>query len=191
VQKLNSGKQIFLLGHSMGAAVALTYTINYQSELAGLIVSGTPVKPYPHVPWLAVLALMPLAWLGPKRGFKKLDSATISRDKKVVQAYDSDPLVFRGKLTTRLTIELLLTAHRLESQLPKIKIPTLILHGAEDRISDPEGAKIVYSRIASAKKDLKVYETLYHEILNEPERLQVMKDIEIWINRQILENTKS
>jgi acylglycerol lipase len=184
VQKLNSGKKIFLLGHSMGAAVALSYAINNQHGLAGLIVSGIPIKPFPHVPWAVVVGIMPLAWLGPKRGFRQLDSSSISRDPKVVLAYDNDPLVFRGKLTTRLTIELLRTAHRLPGQVRQIEIPTLIIHGGMDKISDPEGAKIVYNRIGSAKKELKIYDNLYHEVLNEPERVQVMKDIEIWINRQ-------
>jgi alpha-beta hydrolase superfamily lysophospholipase len=40
---------------------------------------------------------------------------------------------------------------------------------------------MVHDRASSEDKQLELYEGLYHEILNEPERDQVMDDITSWI----------
>ncbi len=38
----NPGLQRFLLGHSMGGAIALSYALDHQDELSGLILSARP-----------------------------------------------------------------------------------------------------------------------------------------------------
>ena len=38
------GKQIFLLGHSMGGEISCLYSIKYQSEISGLILCGAVIK---------------------------------------------------------------------------------------------------------------------------------------------------
>src|SRR5215213_9157051 len=40
VKSENPGLDIFLVGHSMGAAISTAYTAKYQDELAGLVLSG-------------------------------------------------------------------------------------------------------------------------------------------------------
>ena len=49
-------------------------------------------------------------------------------------------------------------------------------------IHDPAVGAVL---IASPDKTLKVYDGLYHEILNEPERDTVLADIRAWIDRHV------
>ena len=44
VSEENKNMKIFLVGHSMGGTIAIAYAIEHQSELNGLIVSGTTFK---------------------------------------------------------------------------------------------------------------------------------------------------
>jgi len=52
--------------------------------------------------------------------------------------------------------------------------------GSADRLVDPAGAQMLYDKTSSIDKTLKIYEGLYHEVFNEPERDRVLKDVENW-----------
>lgn len=49
----------------------------------------------------------------------------------------------------------------------------------------PDSLKQFYERIASTDKTLKIYDGLYHEILNEPEKDTVLKDISSWMKKHL------
>jgi acylglycerol lipase len=185
VQGLQPAKKLFLFGHSMGAIVSLACAVESGAAISGLIVSGSALRIRPQLPIAVRGAFLSLAALLPRLPFSKLDSSTISKDKRVVESYDRDPLVFRGKLTARLAIELVWEMWRVEKLLPLITTPILIVHGGADRLSLPEGARLVFDRVASKDKELKIYAGLYHEILNEPENQTVMQDIFEWIGRHL------
>ena len=121
----------------------------------------------------------------PKMGISVLDASAISQDKAVVDAYVNDPLVYRGKIRARFGAEVLNTMQKLPCQMPKINLPILIMHGTADRLSDPEGSQMLYDRVNSRDKTLKLYEGFYHEIFNEPGREQVFADMEDWLATHI------
>ena len=67
----------------------------------------------------------------------------------------------------------------------KIKLPIKIFQGMGDVIVDPNGAQMLYNAIKSDDKQIKHYDTLFHEILNEPEKKVVLKDIEDWLEAHV------
>jgi len=186
VNKFHPGLKVFLMGHSIGATVAVTYSVQYPDAVAGLILSGAVLKPGESItPLMKIMALV-LSVLFPRMGVSPLDSSTISRDKAVAIAYDNDPLVYRGKIPARMGAEALnIMEQYLPPRLGEIKLPLLILHGGEDRLSNKEGSIFLYKGAASTDKILKIYEGLYHEIYNEPERAQVFADVETWLARHL------
>jgi len=177
--------KIFVIGHSMGGTIAIAYAIHHQHELDGLLLSGATLKTGPTVsPALIAMAGI-LSLLLPKIGTTSLDASAISQDKTVVDAYVSDPLVCRGKIPARLGAELIKTMHELPSQMPDIDLPILIMHGTADRLSDPKGSQMLFERVGSKDKTLKLYDGFYHEIFNEPKRERVFKDAETWLATHI------
>ena len=185
VRKDNKSTKVFLFGHSLGATIAVAYAIEHQKELNGLIVSGASLVPSTTVsPALLAMAGVVSA-LAPKMGVTLLDASTISRDQSVVDAYVNDPLVFRGKIPARTGAELARMWKQLPEQMPKIKLPILIMHGFADRLSDPRGSKLLFERVGSKDKALKIYDDCYHEICNEPDREQVFVDMETWLKKHI------
>jgi len=185
VRKENNTAKIFLFGHSLGATIATAYAVEYQDELAGLITSGASLVPSQSVsPVLLSLAGV-IAAIAPKMGVTVLDASTISHDQSVVDAYVNDPLVFRGKIPARTGAELARMWKQLPEQMPRIKLPILIMHGQADRLSDPRGSKLLFERVGSKDKTLKIYDNCYHEICNEPEHEQVLADMENWIKKHI------
>jgi alpha-beta hydrolase superfamily lysophospholipase len=61
----------------------------------------------------------------------------------------------------------------------------LLLHGGDDALASPEGSRFLNEHAGSADKTLKIYPGLYHEIFNEPERLQVFADMEDWLSELV------
>jgi lysophospholipase len=97
----------------------------------------------------------------------------------------NDPLVYRGKIRARFGGEMVKIQQELPRRMPEIKLPILIMHGTADRLCDPEGSQMLYERVSSKDKTLKLYEGFYHEIFNEPGREQVFADMEAWLATHI------
>ena len=185
VRKEHRDAKIFLVGHSMGPTIAVPYAVEHQQELAGMITSGASLVASPTVsPALLAIAGI-ISALAPKMGVSVLDASTISRDKAVVDAYVNDPLVFRGKIPARTGAELAKMWKTLPEEMSKIKLPVLIMHGSADQLCDPAGSKLLYERVGSKDKTLKLYKGFYHEIFNEPEHKQVMADVETWLKKHL------
>ena len=185
VHKEHKDAKIFLVGHSLGGTLAVPYAVEHQQELAGVITSGASLVASSTVsPALIAIAGVVSALL-PKMGVTVLDASTISRDKAVVDAYVNDPLVYRGKVPARTGAELARMWKQLPERMSKIKLPVLIMHGSADQLSDPAGSKLLYERVGSKDKTLKLYDGFYHEIFNEPEHKKVMADVEAWLTKHI------
>ncbi|MFC2060372.1 alpha/beta hydrolase [Chloroflexota bacterium] len=177
----HSPAQIFLIGHSMGGTIAIAYAVHHQHELAGLMLSGASLKIGSTIsPTLIAMAGI-LSLLLPKIGTTIIDASAISQDKAVVDNYVNDPLVYRGKIRARLGAELIKTMQQLPSEMPEIDLPILIMHGTADRLSDPSGSQILFERVGSKDKTLKLYQGFYHEIFSEPKAGQVFTDIDSWL----------
>ena len=179
------GAPIFLVGHSLGGLISAAYLLDQPDEPAGAILSAPSVKMPGSVSRLTLLAGKVLSALFPKMGLVRLEADGVSRDPAVVRAYRSDPLVFTGKITARLGTELLQAMDRVLAEAPKIRTPLLILQGAADKLVDPQGAQVLFDRVGSTDKAIKVYEGLYHEVFNEPEHDRVLGDVEKWLAGQL------
>jgi acylglycerol lipase len=180
-----AGRKMFTLGHSMGAALAIVLIVRHQDQLAGMVTSGTPLSPGPAVPSLLVRLTNIVAAVAPKLPVMALDATTVSRDPAVQQAYDSDPLNYRGKIRARLGAELFRLFLAAREALPRVTIPVLALQGSEDRLVDPGDLAVLYANIGSTDKTQHLYQGLYHEVFNEPEKEQVLGEVADWLVRHL------
>jgi alpha-beta hydrolase superfamily lysophospholipase len=174
------GLPLILLGHSMGGLIALSYTLRYQSELSGLVLSA-PLAVLEANP-VARVAVRGLSAVAPRLPIYKIEGTTVSRDPEVVSAYDSDPLNHRGMLPARTVGEIAATVAINAPRLPELRLPILIVYGSGDRLVDNAGSKLVDERSGSDDSTLIAYDGLYHEVLNEPERDRVIADVAGWID---------
>jgi len=184
VKGRHPGTPTFLLGHSMGGAIAFAYALRYQAELAGLVLSA-PAVVIEGVSPVTIFAGKVLSRVVPNAGVLQLDGTAVSRDPEVVKRYDSDPLNYRGKVVARTGAELVALADAAAARLPELKLPLLVMQGTADRLVPVKAAQLVYDRAGSADKTIKTWDGLYHEILNEPEQQQVLAEMTSWIEARI------
>ncbi|MEN6494832.1 MAG: lysophospholipase [Thermoguttaceae bacterium] len=178
------GKPIFLFGHSMGGLIALQFALRRQAELRGLIVSGAVVRLGARVfPWLRRLAVV-AGWLLPRVRLVRMGGGMVSRDPAVVVDFRRDPLVFHDRFPLRTGAEIIRAGRQIEARLEEFRLPLLILHGTGDVVTDPEGSRQLYARADSPDKTLKLYKGLYHDLLHEPEREQVIAELVAWLSQR-------
>jgi acylglycerol lipase len=175
------GRPVFLLGHSMGAAIAIACAVRHQDALEGLLLSGALADPDAASPVTRALSRV-LSKLTPGLGVYQLDASRISRDPEVVRAYEQDPLVHRGKLPARTVAELTGAVARFPEEVPTLRLPLLVMHGGSDSLTAPAGSRMVHERASSSDKTLEVYDGLWHEILNEPEKERVISEMIEWLD---------
>ncbi len=185
VKSWQPGKPLFLLGHSMGGLIATEYLIDHSKELTGAVISAPLIKVPDNIGKFTIISGKILSMVAPKLGITALDPTAISRDPEVVEDYINDPFVFLGKTSARLSNELFKAIMRVNEEVDKIEIPFIVLQGSEDLLVNPNGSRMLYEGANSQDKTLKVYEGLYHEIFNEPERGRVLEDIANWLNARL------
>jgi acylglycerol lipase len=171
----------FLLGHSMGGCLALAYATRHEKTLRGLLLSA-PVAVLETASPVQRVAGHVLSAIAPRLGVFEIDSSTVSRDPEVVRDYDADPLNHHGKLPARTVHVLAGEVARFTSSVPQLTLPLLVLVGTADKLVPPAGSRLVHDLAASEDKTIKLYDGLYHEILNEPEREQVVADLTGWLD---------
>jgi acylglycerol lipase len=175
-------RALFLLGHSLGGAIALRYVLEYQPDIQGLILSapflGSRAEDVP-APVVAFVKL--LSQFLPKLPSIRVDASQISSDPAIVQAYRTDPLVTTTKMPLRTLAEIFGNIHQINQRQQEIALPILILHGTADGLAHVSHSERLYAGISSVDRTLKLYPGLYHEIFNEPDRARVFADLDEWL----------
>ena len=174
---------VIVLGHSVGGLIASTYTYEHQEDVAGLICESWAYDV--GLPHLVQLAFEGVGAIAPHLPFFSLKNEIFSRDPKVVDEMNSDPLIAHEKQPAETLSEVLKAAARIGENMPKIKVPVFIIHGTDDKATRWQGSQYFYDNVGSTDKTLKLYEGGYHDLLNDIEKETVMADILAWVNERV------
>ena len=176
---------VFFLGHSMGGLIATLYVLRRQPDIRGLILSAPALKAGDDISTVVIIIARVLGRLFPKLPLQQIDNRTISRDPKVLQDYDADPLNYRGGIRAGVGAAMLNAFDEVEQMREYLNQPLLIMQGANDKLVNPDGGQSLYQAAKSEDKSYRLYDGLYHEIFNEPEQDLVLKELAEWLEARI------
>lgn len=176
---------LFLFGHSMGGAVAALLAMERPVRLRGLILSSPAIEINPDLaPVLRKMARV-LGWLMPWLPTVRSPQGLISRDPQVVAEAEADPFNYHGRVLARTGAEMMRAGQRIRNQMEALDAPVLILHGTADQLTSPKASQQLYEHASSDDKTITLYDGLYHETFNEPEKEEVLSDVVTWIEARI------
>jgi acylglycerol lipase len=172
---------VFLYGHSMGGLIALYYTLNKKPDnFKGVICTSPGLIPgYPIPAWKTTLGNI-LYKIAPRFSMSNgLPLDGLSHDKAVVANYKADPLN-HPLISARMGMDLIRIGLDVSRRASEFTLPMLLMVGSDDYLIDPK-AVIAFGQQANHKTTLKVWDGGYHELHNEPFKLEVLKTMTDWI----------
>lgn len=179
------GLPVFLVGHSMGGLVVLLTGIRYPNGLSGVVASGPALALQVHVPaWKKALARV-VGALAPRFSMDNgIPCEALSHDPEVVESYRNDPMRY-PKLTARFYLEFVRAMGEASALAGQMHLPILIMQGGADCVVKPEASRAFADQAGSADKRFIMYDGLFHEIFNEPEKTQIFGVIADWVEEHL------
>jgi carboxylesterase len=155
--------KVVVVGLSMGGLVALELGMKHPDKVAAVVTVAAALK-----------------FADPLSGLTKVIS-------KVVPYWPS-PNAFNDKrlaknnenykwFPTSAFASLYEYSQKVEKELPKLKVPILILHSKKDQIIAPKSANIIYEKISSDHRDIKWFRKSGHEMMQDLEAKEVFQTI--------------
>lgn len=173
-------RPVVLYGHSMGGNLLLNYLFRRNPDIAAAIVSAPSIRlTTPANPLLVGMARV-LRYVYPSFSQNNtLDINHLSRDPAVVDAAAADPY-YHDRITVETALSTLDAGAYLDRHTGAVTTPLLLLHGTEDRITDPRATERLARRLIGPV-EFKAWPGLYHELHNEPEQWQVFDFVLQWL----------
>lgn len=206
-ERFDRGLPYILLGHSMGSFIVRCYITQYAKGLSAVVLSGTSQPPLA----LSIFGNLVTQLRANMRGAtyrssfvdglgmgafaKTIPNAQtkfdwISTDPAVIDAYIADDICGRmftvGGYATLSELTTAMVDEQSAKQVPP-NLPLLFIAGSEDPVGE-KGAGVrraaeQYQRAGLKNITVRVYEGLRHEVLNEPTRAEVYRDIADWLEQ--------
>lgn len=156
-------------GHSFGSVVTLFRLLGAPDRYRAGIISGAPLVPIPEM-------------LDADTSLD-LDPSWLSSDPFYRDSIENDPLAFVDADGAPLTRELDRAWDRFGLELPKLKVPTLAVHGSADVIAPVDAVRAYAEQVGPLQ--FKEFRGARHDILNEAVHREVAETILEFIDQQI------
>ncbi|CAA2934505.1 caffeoylshikimate esterase-like [Olea europaea subsp. europaea] len=178
----------FLYGESLGAALAVRVCLKQRTAWKGLVLSGAMCEISKKI-----RPVWPIEKLLPTAAFIAPSWRIVITQPPASRSYKEEwkrKLIERspnrqtcGKSTAASALQLLRVCEYVKKNCHDLEVPILIVHGGEDMICDPEGAKFLYQSSSSKDKTLKIFTGMWHQLIGEPNESaeEVFNNILSWI----------
>jgi acylglycerol lipase len=178
-------KITYLLGASLGGINAIHYVVKYPRTVDGLILHCPAVSQKLDIGIGKRIAGTILSILNVKRYVTTgMDYQNASRNPENIKKLENDPLRM-NIVTPRFGIESLKASKNAMTVAPSIIMPVFLQQAGADKLVYPEKSKEFFDNLSSADKTWKLYEGLYHQLHEEPEKDQVLGDLYDWLDKRL------
>lgn len=189
IKENHPDKAIFTFGHSMGGLITFVYALVHpERNMKGQVFSGPALA----APW--GLYKVPMTFYDivgktiPKAKVYRIVKRRASRNYQYFKEFQNDPYDLKYSTIGFLKEFLYKGISWAQENSEKYDLPCLFLQGTADKIIPYERVQSTFERISSKDKTLKLYEHCYHELIHEPEREEIMKDMLEWLEERIKKN---
>lgn len=115
----------------------------------------------PH-PLIRFLGYAVLILGGGRLALARAIRGNVSDDPRVEQYARADPQVYQGFVRVATGINIVIGLQHLDVLIPQIRCPVALHHGANDRVTSPEGTRVFFELLETKKKTLRVWPGIEH-----------------------------
>lgn len=188
----NRKRMRILLGESMGGAMILRLHRKLPDFWDGAVLVAPMCKiademrPSPVVITIltALARIIPTWKLTPTPDVVDL----AFRDPQVREEVRSNPYTYKGRPRLQTAYQLYTVSMDLEKRLEEVSVPFIVLHGEEDKVTDPSVSQALYETARSTDKTFKLYPGMWHSLSygELPENLDIVfSDIVKWVDQRL------
>lgn len=178
VKSENPNIPIFMLGHSMGGHTLAGFGYKYKNKVNGMIFCSSLICDTLDFTDLEYTDLDPYTLI------PECNSHEITHDLEAIYSYENDYLVLES-ITLGMYNALKESCNTITEKLHDFNYPSLIIHGSSDNIVSCEDSKFLYDNINSTDKEIKILNGLYHKLLDEIVKDELINEISKWIDLRI------
>lgn len=173
--------RLIVLGHSMGGLVATSAVARGLCAVQGLVLSSPAYIPVLQN-WQKILLRCLPKWLHGLCVDNGINPQWIARNPEWVHSYATDPLVHR-EISAELGLWFLNEGAYCLEAAKQWRTPTLLMYAGSDHIVRPQGSAAFAAQAPTEWLQAQVYETMYHEIFNDPNKAEVFTKLGLWLDR--------
>jgi alpha-beta hydrolase superfamily lysophospholipase len=179
VRSFDPGRPLVLYGHSLGGLIALGYVLDGRARPDLLVLSAPAIGA--RIPAWQRALVGSLRRISPGMLLdNRLDPNQLCCDPTVGARYRRDPLN-QHKSTVRFADAAFAEQRRVAGSLDRLSIPTLVIHGGDDRIVPADTSAALEGRPGVTRK---VYPGLRHELHNESDGPRIEAEVIAWIRER-------
>lgn len=178
VRETYSNQKIFILGHSFGGLIGLAYGIKYPKKVNGFMISAATTSDE-----AGILEIFELKEDKGEYVHNNL-APLVCSDKEVVKEYNEDPLVHK-EMTVGIVQEMINGNKWVQKNISKFVYPILLIHGENDQIISYLDSEKIFKKVPSKDKKIRIYEGMFHEVLNEPNKDKVLEELSAWMDKRL------
>ena len=180
VRSIAPDRPLALFGHSLGGLVSLGYILDGRAR-PDLLVLSAPAIGASFPLWQRVV-VGSLRRVAPGLLLSnRLDTDVLSSDPEIRAKYVSDPLN-QHRSTVRFAHAAFGEQRRVAASLDRLAMPTLVVHGADDRLVPTHTSAVLDGRPGVIRR---VYPDTRHELHNEPVARQEVDEIVGWVRDRV------
>ncbi|GAB2256200.1 hypothetical protein Droror1_Dr00009978 [Drosera rotundifolia] len=183
----------FLFGESMGGAVTMLIYLQSKPDMWTGLIFSAPLFVIPEDMKPSKLRLFMYGLL-----FGLADTWAVLPDSKMVgkaikdpeklKIIAANPRRYKGNPRVGTMRELVRVTEYIQNNFDKVTVPFLTVHGTDDVVTCPSSSKLLYEKASSTDKTLKLYEGMYHSLIQgEPDKNVsiVLGDMRAWIDERV------
>ena len=173
-QAEHPGLPVVMIGHSMGGLLTSRLAQEQPDSVAGIVLLGAVIGDWNWAREVLAQPELPAA---------TTDFSGMSRDAAAVEAYATDPLIYRGRYKRPLLEAEVVALDRFRAQVDTLTMPVLFCHGTDDPFVDYRTSLEAVQSMPSTDKTVRLYEGARHELVNETNRDEVIEEIAAFVAR--------
>lgn len=179
------GHPLFFFAHSMGAQITLRFLETTPVECEGAIIASPWLRLAFDPPWWKLA----LAWAA-MRCWPTFTQSTgnrwerLSRDLAHMTSFPDLDLVHHG-ISARMYFAVRAAGEQALADASALRIPLFLLHGDADLVTSHHSTCEFFEHAGAADKTLRIFPGCRHEMHNDLDRVQVIREIVEWVESRI------